>query len=157
MRPRRPPSVTPLSVTGRSRAVRSREGSSPSSVPSALRSRRGLGPLAIAGLAVGTAGLVGLGVGAGFAAKAASKNTDSMADCDAANICGPAGKALRLEALAAADVATGLVVAGGALAATGATLFVIGLIKINDGNTGALRVAPVVGQGFVGVHLGGAF
>jgi hypothetical protein len=100
---------------------------------------------------------VGLGVGAGFAARATSKNADSMADCDVANVCGPSGKPLRLEALHAADVATALVVAGGALAVTGGALLTASLIEINDQPATALRVEPLVGPGFAGARVGGVF
>lgn len=80
----------------------------------------------IAGLGVGIGGLVGLAVGTAFGVQAISKKNASNADghCDAADLCDPAGKALRADSIHAGNISTGLFVAGGVLVAGGIVLVV---------------------------------
>jgi serine/threonine-protein kinase len=79
----------------------------------------------IIGIATAGAGVVALGVGTYFGFRAMSKNDDSKAFCDPNNetSCTEQGVALREDAFSAADTATGLFIAGGALAATGLVVF----------------------------------
>lgn len=80
----------------------------------------------IAGVAAGGLGVVGLGVGTVFGLVAAGKQSDSdEGHCSDGNRCDAAGRALREEARAAGDVSTGFFIAGGALLAGGAALFVL--------------------------------
>jgi hypothetical protein len=71
---------------------------------------------------LGSAALVGLGVGTGFALKADSTNKKSKTDCDSsnANVCGATGLSQRRDALAQGTVATvGFIGAGVLLIAAG--------------------------------------
>jgi hypothetical protein len=78
----------------------------------------------IAGIVVGSAGVVGLGVGVAFGVSAISKQNESDADghCDAANTCDDTGLALRGEAITAATVSTVGILAGGAALVGGVVL-----------------------------------
>jgi hypothetical protein len=82
-------------------------------------------PLRTIGIATGAAGLVAIGLGAYFGLRAMAKNDDSESDC-AGDVCGPAGKQQRLDALAASRASTVAFVAGGVLVAGGVALFVWG-------------------------------
>ncbi len=75
-------------------------------------------PLGIATLATGVAA-VGVAAGVGFAAK--SKADD--ADCDDANTCSEAGLVDRRDAVGLGNIATGVMIAGGVLAAAGLTVW----------------------------------
>lgn len=78
----------------------------------------------IAGIVVGSAGVIGLGVGVAFGVTAISKQNESDADghCDAANTCDDAGLALRGDAISAATVSTVGIIAGGAALVGGVVL-----------------------------------
>lgn len=73
----------------------------------------------------GGVGLVSVGVGSYFGLRAISKNGESEDDCSG-NVCGEAGSRSRNDARSAGTVSTFAFVAGGALLATGVTLFLIG-------------------------------
>jgi hypothetical protein len=88
-------------------------------------------------LGLGTLGLVTMGVGAGFAFYAKSKNDDSAGACQ--GLCMPDGSQARRDALSAADNATVAFVAGGALAAGGVVLWLAAPSGAN------IAVTPVVG------------
>jgi hypothetical protein len=79
----------------------------------------------IIGIATAGAGVIALGVGTYFGFRAMSKNDDSKAHCDPNDetSCTEQGVSLREDAFTAADTATGLFIAGGALAATGLVVF----------------------------------
>ncbi|HET7540899.1 MAG TPA: hypothetical protein VFK05_13545 [Polyangiaceae bacterium] len=82
------------------------------------------GPWRPTSLALLAGGAVGLGLGTAFGFAALSKNNASNADghCDSTG-CDDRGSELRNDALSAARVSTWCFIAGGALAATGITLY----------------------------------
>ena len=84
------------------------------------------GPQRIAGLAIGAAGVVGVGVGAGLGGLAIAKNNASNANghCRAGNHCDATGVSLRSASITAGNASTALFVVGGALVVTGVVLFV---------------------------------
>jgi hypothetical protein len=77
----------------------------------------------------------------------------SKSGCDG-NACDAAGKQNRLDAQAAGNASTALFVAGGALVAGGIVMYVVGGDRMPSA---ALRAAPLVGGGTVGVSLRGGF
>ena len=83
-------------------------------------------PLRVAGVVVGAAGVVGLGVGAFGAILANSKWKSARTACPAADptVCTSAGVSLGHQANTFANVANVGFIAGGVLAATGIVLFV---------------------------------
>jgi len=84
-----------------------------------------------AGVATAGAGVVSLGVGAGFLVAALGKKSDSESDCHD-NLCGEAGLADRHDAVKHGNTATVFALAGGVLAATGVTLVVVGKKKTEE-------------------------
>ncbi len=84
-------------------------------------------PLRIAGIVIGGAGVVGLGVGAFGAVLANSKWQSARAICPAADpaACTSAGVSLGHQANTFANVANVGFIAGGALAAAGVVLFIV--------------------------------
>jgi hypothetical protein len=104
---------------------------------------RGLSSTQGWGIAVASAGVVAVGVGAVFASQAISKNNESKSGCDG-NVCDATGKQERLDAIAAGNRATAAMVIGGALVATGAVLFLVGRREGPSAEATALRVAPVI-------------
>lgn len=86
------------------------------------------GSLEWAGVGIGGAGVLGLGVGGFFLGSALSKKSDSSRDCDG-DVCGPDGSAARRSAVSRGNTATIFGIAGGVLAAGGATLFVVGRLR----------------------------
>lgn len=121
----------------------------------ALPPPAGLRALQIGGIAAGGAGLVGLGVGTVFVLRALSKNSDSKDDCEG-NVCGSTGTEDRRAALAAGDVATVGFIAGGVLAATGLTLFLVGRPAAGQPER-ALRVTPILVGGAGGLVVEGRY
>lgn len=77
------------------------------------------------GVGVGGAGVIALGIGGYFLASALGKKSDSSKDCDG-NLCGPEAAAARRSAVSRGNTATVFAIAGGVLAAGGATLFIVG-------------------------------
>jgi hypothetical protein len=87
----------------------------------------GLGPVQVTGLFAGAVGVVGLGLGTFFAVQAANKNSDSKSECEGgSNTCTALGSKDRNDALSAGNIATGMFIGGGVLAATGVALVVWG-------------------------------
>jgi tetratricopeptide (TPR) repeat protein len=87
-------------------------------------------PWFIAGGVIGGAGLVALGIAGGFTADAASSWKDARCDH---GLCPDAkAQASSEHAGRSADVATGLAVAGGVVAAAGAVLVLVGLTTSGD-------------------------
>jgi hypothetical protein len=113
------------------------------------------GPLRYAGLVVGGAGVAGVAVGAIFGLRAISLNNESKADCDSHSVCGRTGFSTRLDAQSAGKVSTVAFVAGGVLLAAGATMFV--LAKPSPTGGMALRAAPLLSPGALGLGVDGAF
>jgi hypothetical protein len=106
------------------------------------------------GWIAGSAGLVGLGVGAAFGLVAA--NDKKNANCDANNLCdaGPLGSAKSAATLS--DVGF---IAGGLLVAGGVALIVLAPKGAHGASSGVgtVRLAPVAAPGRGGFVLGGAW
>jgi len=119
---------------------------------------RTVAPLRIPGLIIGGVGLVTLGVSGVFALRAHGLNSDSKSGghCDAQNQCDDIGAEKREDAKTAANIATVTVLAGGALTALGATLF---LLKPHQERTHAaqLDALPLLGPGQAGMLVRGRF
>jgi hypothetical protein len=98
------------------------------------------GSLEWAGISVAGAGLIGLGIGGYFLSSALSHKSESSKDCDG-NLCGHDGATERRSAVSNGNRATIFGIAGGVLAAGGATLFVIGR-KHSHGAETATANAP---------------
>jgi hypothetical protein len=78
----------------------------------------------IEGIAVGAAGVVGLGLGAIFGLQAISKQSESdEGHCDAAGYCDDIGLGLRQDAISAATISTVGFIAGGLAVVGGAALY----------------------------------
>jgi hypothetical protein len=112
-------------------------------------------PLRYAGLAIGSVGVAGIAVGAVFGMQAINLNNDSNKDCNAQSSCGSAGFSSRHDAQSAGNVSTVAFVAGGAMLAVGATMFVLAKPRANTPM--ALRAIPLVSEREVGVGFQGAF
>jgi hypothetical protein len=87
------------------------------------------GTVRVAGVVAGALGVVGLGIGTGFGLKAISRKSDSQPGCVGNTCYDPASKQAFLDAQSAGRVSTAAFITGGALLATGVTLFVIGRPK----------------------------
>lgn len=109
------------------------------------------------GLVVGSVGVVGLGVGTGFAVRAKALDADAKADghCDSTG-CDATGRPRNLQALQAADISTVSFIAGGVLLAAGVTLFVVGGPSRRDSEV-SLGVSPFIARGGNGVWVHGGF
>jgi hypothetical protein len=79
----------------------------------------------IAGVAIGVAGLVGIGIGSVFGVRAVVKLNESNADghCDAANTCDATGMGLREEMATAGIISNVAFIAGAAALGAGALVF----------------------------------
>jgi serine/threonine-protein kinase len=132
--PAQPPPVAPPSVVV------------PPSVPNGAPATS---PMVWAGIGLGTAGLVSLTAGsiaAGIAAMKRSESEDIAPECD--DGCSQEAVDRNDEAIVAADVATGTLVAGSVLGATGLVLLIVGLESGDE---------PAVQQGaWLDVGPGGA-
>lgn len=97
---------------------------------------------------LGGAGVVGIGIGAGYGIDAISKNGASNAGghCDSAG-CDSTGKRLREQALSSATVSTVAFGVGLAALAAGIVLYVV--------TPGGVEVQPSVGASYGGVTVGG--
>jgi serine/threonine-protein kinase len=106
----------------------------------------------IAGIAVGSAGLLGLVFAGAFTGLAAA----NKGACGTSTVCTSDNDFKRWQRAGTfADTATGLYIAGGALAATGVVLFLTAPRAPAAAKTGF--VAPVVGAGFAGLTAGRSF
>jgi hypothetical protein len=104
-------------------------------------------------IALGAAGVVGLGVGTVYGLKAMSKNSDAEKTCSGATCSDRAGVELTEEAKDAALISNVAFGAGTVLLAAGVVLFVT--LPSEESKTVAL--APVIAPGGGGVSLSGAF
>jgi hypothetical protein len=122
---------------------------------------RGLSPLQIGGVALASAGVAGIVVGAVFGLKASSDRSSEIGACGAtcATVADQnAAASYRSSFTTDSTVSTVAVVAGSALVATGAVLFfVIGKTKNDAPDTAALRFAPGLGPGGACASLKGTF
>jgi serine/threonine-protein kinase len=89
---------------------------------------RGWATLEWTAVATAGTGAVVLGVGGYFLSNALGKRAESDEDCSG-NVCGPRGYTQREEAVREGNTATILGIAGGALLAGGATLFIVGRVN----------------------------
>lgn len=109
------------------------------------------------GLGVGAAGLVGVGVGLAVGAAARSKWNGAFDDglCDeATNVCSAEGQSQTDDARSLATISTIAVIGGVALIGAGALLYLTAP-EASDGRSA--RLAPVIGDGQLGLALGGSF
>jgi serine/threonine-protein kinase len=113
-------------------------------------------PLRVAGLIVGGAGVVSLGMSAFFGLRAASLNGESKdLGCNEENLCPPNALSKREDAVTASTWATVTLIGGGVLAATGATLFILGG-RHGESGSSQVTVTPVVGLGSAGILVQGS-
>jgi len=112
------------------------------------------------GLVLGGAGVVGLGVGTYFGLRAKSKNNASFDHCDPNNhnSCQQAGINLRNAARSSANIATGLLIGGGAFLATGIVLYLTAPSSHpSTASISGLRLAGTAGPGESRLTLEGAW
>ena len=122
----------------------------PSAAPSAGASRAVV-ERTIA-LALGGAGLIGVGVGSFFGFRSIAKHSDYEALCSD-NVCARSAGPIHDDAVAAGNASTVAFVVGGALVASGAVLW---LVAPQPATTAArLRVAPTVGSSSAGAVVAG--
>ena len=112
-------------------------------------------PLRTVGLVVGGVGVAGLAVGGIFGAMALSKNSSANSghcggSLGSANQCDSTGVSLRSDAVNFGNISTIAFIAGGVLAAGGATLFLLA-------PSGHVQAAPAVGTSGAGVLVRGEF
>jgi hypothetical protein len=109
------------------------------------------------GWIVGSAGVVGLGVGAGFALSSLGKRNDARSHC-AGNQCDAAGVGLRDDAIRNGNVATVATIVGGAAVAGGVVLVLTApRSPESQGRAGAIRAVPNVAVDGGGVLVQGSF
>jgi hypothetical protein len=107
-------------------------------------------------LVLGGGGIVAIGVGGVFGAQAISKNKDAMPFCPASPRCNdPRGVQLTNDARSAATISTVLFVAGGALVAAGATLFLTSPTSSVGTTTSPIRLGLSIAP--AGAALGGVW
>ena len=105
-------------------------------------------------LALGGAGLVGVGIGSFFGLRSIAKHSDYETLC-AGNPCPAAAGPLHDQAVAAGNASTVAFVLGGALIAGGAVLWLVAPQPASS--SVALRVAPAVGPSAAGAMVAGAW
>jgi hypothetical protein len=103
------------------------------------------------GVAVGGAGVVGLGVATYFGVHATQLNESSKENghCNAQNQCDTTGGTRRDDALKSATVSTAMFITGGVLLATGVTLFVLGERSHSDARGAAAELRVGAGSATV--------
>jgi serine/threonine-protein kinase len=104
-------------------------------------------------IALGAAGVVGLGIGTVYGLKAMSKNSDAEKSCSGSTCTEQAGIDLTEEAKDAALISNIAIGAGTVLVAAGVVLFIT--MPSEEGN--ALALAPVLAPGGGGLSVSGAF
>jgi hypothetical protein len=103
----------------------------------------GLGPVSIAGIVLTAVGAAGIGAGIGLGVAAKGKHGDADAYCQE-QFCTPEGIAIRDDARALGNIATGVFVAGAAVGVAGVLMWILGP-PADDGDAASIRVAPTVG------------
>lgn len=114
----------------------------------------------VAGIVVGSLGLAAFGVAGGFSIAASKKDDESKQYClpEDPNKCLPKGVVLRDEAISYANTATIIVISGGVVLATGATLFLLaGAPKPTNKASAAWFVLPHASPSGAGLTFGGVF
>jgi hypothetical protein len=119
----------------------------------------GMAPLKVVGLALGGAGVAGLVVGGVFGGLAFSKASAQKSACASAASCSDHGGAVQDRSSGETDstISTVAFVAGGALLAGGAVLFLVGRKPAEAQASAHLLVLPSAGPGGGGVMLRGEF
>ncbi len=107
----------------------------------------------LAGLITGGVGLVGLGVGGAFGLLSASKHSDYTSHC-LGNVCDAQGYASHSDAVSDGNISTVAFIAGGALVAAGAVLWIT---APKSHPASGWRVTPRVGVGEAGLSLEGGW
>ncbi len=120
--------------------------------------RSGWGTQKTAGLVVGIAGVVGLGVGGFFGLKTQSTWRDAQSHCTSNLECEAEGVTLAEQARSSGNIATIAVIAGGVLAAGGAVLFFTAPSRPKASASSGLGAKPLrVGVGPGSLLLKGEF
>ena len=125
----------------------------------------GLQPWQWGGVAVGSLGIVGTGIGAALSFVAMGKNSDSKSLCSPSNpdFCSAQGQSDRHSAIAAGDAATVGLIVGPALVAAGLTMILVGRRHEHASdaspatNGASVEAVPLVGAQMVGGVLEGRF
>jgi hypothetical protein len=131
----------------------------PIETATASPSARGMGTQQVLGLTLGGAGVVGLGLGGVLGMLATSAWSKAKSDCGGStsqctNV--SRGQSDRSTAEGDATISSVGFIAGGALLATGAVLFLTGARHRSESGT-SLRICPSVGQGQTGLLVTGGF
>jgi serine/threonine-protein kinase len=112
----------------------------------------------IAGLVIGGAGVVGLGLSGLFAVLAKGKYNDSLTNCPSSpNVCNSTGVDQRNTALSDGNVSSVTFAAGLALLAGGAIVYFTAPHANSSTPTGNLGVSPLVGTNVGGALLQGSW
>lgn len=123
-----------------------------------VQKKRGMAPLRVAGLVAGGVGVVGVGLGTYFGLSAISGKKDTDGACPAQGCTNADAFNKREDATKAGNFATVAFIAGGALVATGATLFIIGgPKKSTEVGVAQTNLTPMFGPHDASVMLSGAF
>ena len=102
-------------------------------------------------IVLGSAGLIGLGLGTYFGLRASSTYHDASARCPTSSSCDDEGVAGGKDAHSQATIATVALVAGGALLASGI------IVYLTAPRQGSVSLQPVAGAGMAGLRVGGAW
>jgi hypothetical protein len=126
----------------------------PSDTPSS--NPKDMSTLQIVGLVTAGVGVVGLGLGTYFGISAIKGKSDTDPACPNENCIDQASYDKRHDAVASGNLATIAFIAGGVLAATGTTLFIVGKPRSAEAGPSA-QLVPLVGPRDTGVALVGNF
>lgn len=108
----------------------------------------------VAGLVTGAVGVVALGVGGVFGALAISKDNDSKNYClNGGDLCTPAGKSERQDAVNSGNISTTTIAIGGSLAVAGLALVLWG--GASEGRPAPTGIASLQAIPAVGTHGAG--
>lgn len=110
-------------------------------------------PILVTGASLAAVGAAGLGIGAYFGFRALDQHASSQAQCVGA-VCNDVGYQLNDDARRSARISDVALLAGGALAATGIVLLVVGA-RLPASDT--LTVQPMTGPAALGAMLSGRF
>jgi hypothetical protein len=115
---------------------------------------RGTSDLRPWGIVIGSAGLLGLGVGGLLSYQALRVNDDARSECNSHNLCNARGVELRSSAIHYANGATAAVVAGGVLLAGGLGLLLWGG---SSAEAPAAEVSAALSLQAASIQMGGRF
>ncbi|MGZ3421224.1 MAG: hypothetical protein ACXVEE_25335 [Polyangiales bacterium] len=114
----------------------------------------GLGPTRILAIGLAGAGVIGLGLGTYFGARALTLNSDSQSHCNG-NLCDPEGFEKRLDARRAGSTSTVAIIAGAVGVGIGAALWFTAPSPKSE--TSKTQVGGLVLPGYGGLSLSGSF